>query len=168
MKNNRIKQHKKKKKDNLDELYTFFLACEFKPGSDLWSVLDPFAYDVKPAFIYGSLGILNYNPETYAIMDVNDQGSPLVGYIFTITHEDTRLLLDKIKGYNGQEAFNTHFKTLVHAYTDVNEVTSAWAYILSDYVLETYESIEQVDMGIWDGDDEQQLALLEKIEEFDG
>lgn len=159
---NRIK--KDKNKENLADLRTFFLACEFKPGSTLFSVLDPFVYDVKPAFIYGSLGIVNYEPEAYSIMEVYDQGSPLLGYIMTITHEDTITLLDKIKGFSGPNGFNTHLRRLVHAYTDVKEVTNAWAYVLSDYVLEAFQSVEQIEFGIW-SDDEKQVALLEKIGE---
>lgn len=161
---NRFGKPGKKKKQSLNDIKTFFLACEFKPGRDLWSVLDPFAYDVKPAFIYGSLGILGYKPESYSIIDVSDEGQPLLGYICTITEPTTKLLLDKIKGFNGDQAFNTHIKKLVHAYTDVEIVTNSWCYVLSPYVLESYEQIEQVEFGIWDHD-EKQINLLEKIGE---
>ena len=132
---------KKKKKQNLKDLRTFFLACEFKPYSELWSVLDGFAYDVKPAFIHGSLGVLGYDPESYAIIDINEEAQPLLGYICTITEPTTLLLLDKVKGFNGKGAFNTHNKRLVHAYTDVEEVTNAWAYVLSDLVLDQHNAI---------------------------
>ena len=160
---NRITKGKKKRK--LADLRTFFLACEFKPKLDLWSVLDPFAYDVKPAFIYGSLGVIAYEPESYAIVDIDKESPPLLGYIMTITHQDTILLLDKIKGYNGIDAFNYHTRKLVHAYTDVQEVTDAWCYVLSESVLESYQQIEQIEFGLHDDEDEDQMALLEKIEE---
>lgn len=155
---------KKKKKGKLADLRTFFLACELKPGSELWSVFDGFAYDVKPAFVYGSLGITSYQPESYSIIDINENSQPLLGYICTITEPTTALLLDKVKGFNGANAFNSHIKKLVHAYTDLETVTNAWAYIMSDYVLESYEQIEQVEFGIWD-QDEKQINLLEKIGE---
>lgn len=154
----------KKKKQNLNELRTYFLACEFKPGSELWSVLDGFAYDVKPAFIYGSLGIISYEPNSYSIIDLNPDATPLMGYICTITEPITALLLDKIKGYYGENSFNTHTKKLVHAYTDVKTVQNAWAYVLSDIVLETYQTLEAVEFGVWDKD-EKQIELLEKIGE---
>jgi len=154
----------RKKKKNLDDLRTFFLACEFKPGSELWSILDGFAYDIKPAFVYGSLGVIGYKPESYSIIDLNEKSPPLLGYICTITEPTTVTLLDKIKGNLGPDAFNTHDRKLVHAYTDLQTVTDAWAYILSDYVLESYESIEQVEFGIWDHDEEQ-IHLLERIGE---
>lgn len=159
---NRIK--KKKKKENLDDLRTFFLACEFKPYSELWSVLDGFAYDVKPAFIYGSLGIIGYNPESYAIIDTTDNNQPLLGYICTISELTTVKLLDKIKGYYGPESFNFHIKRLVHAYTDLETVIDAWGYVLSDHVLESYEILEQVNFGIW-SNDQKQIELLEEIGE---
>lgn len=160
----RLGKPKKKKKKSLSDLKTFFLACEFKPDSKLWSVLDPFAYDVKPAFIYGSLGITSYEPESYSIIDIHENAQPLMGYICTITEPTTCLLLDKLKGYNGINTFNTHLKKLVHAYTNVEEVTDAWCYVLSDAVLDAYESVEQVVFGLWQHD-EKQIDLLEKIGE---
>lgn len=155
---------KRKKKQPPKDLRTFFLACEFKPYSELWSILDPFAYDVKPAYIHGSLGIIGYNPESYSIIDLNDQGQPLLGYICTITEPTTVLLLDKIKGYAGEEGFNMHIKKLVRAYTSPEETENAWAYILSEPVLEKFEAMEQVEFGIWD-EDEKQIELLEEIGE---
>lgn len=154
----------KKKKKNLSDLRTFFLACEFKPGSELWKTLEGFAYDIKPAFIYGSFGCLSYEPESYAILEVSDDLEPLMGYTITITEPITLKLLDKIKGYNGHNAFNFHNKRLVHAYTDLETVQDAWAYVLSDSVLESYRSIEKIDFGIW-SEDEKQIELLEKIGE---
>jgi hypothetical protein len=158
---NRFRKQKKKKVNNIKN---FFLACEFKPNSVLWSVLDPFAYDVKPAFIHGTLGVINYKPEAYSIIDVNDNSPPLLGYVCTITEPTTVTLLDKVKGYNGLNSFNTHIKKLVHAYTDVEEVTDAWCYMLSEFVIESFEQIEQVEYGIWN-DDQKQIDLLEKIGE---
>lgn len=164
---NRITKYldKEKPKENITNLPRFFLACEFKPHSDLWSAFDPFAYDVKPAFIHGSLGILSYEPETYSIIDTNEDSMPMLGYIFTITHPETALLLDKVKGFNGVKAFNYHHRRLVTAYTDLDKWENAWCYILTDNVLETYEQLEQVEMGLWDQGDKQQKALLEKIGE---
>jgi hypothetical protein len=163
--NDRFKKpEKKNKKTNIKNVTTYFFACEFKPGSELWSVLDGFAYDVKPAFIYGSLGVISYEPESYSIIDVNSQNQPLLGYICTITEPITASLVDKIKGYYGNKAFSYHTKKLVHAYTDLDNFTNAWAYVLSDYVLESYEQIEQIEFGIWDHD-EKQIHLLEKIGE---
>src|SRR5579859_1277380 len=156
------RSHKKKKRQSPEELKTFFLACEFKPFGDLWSILDPFAYDVKPAFIYGSLGIINYNPESYSIIDINDQSQPLMGYICTITEPTTGLLLDKIKGFNGYGSFNMHVKKIVPAYTDLETVVDAWAYCLSERVLDEFQQIEQISFGIW-SDDEKQIELLEEI-----
>lgn len=155
---------KKKKKQNLADLRTFFLACEFKPGTELWKTIEGFAYDIKPAFIYGSLGIISYEPDSYGILEVSQDLEPLMGYICTITEPITLQLLDKIKGYQGNFAFNFHKKTLVHAYTDVNVVQDAWAYIVSDSVLEAYRSIEKIDFGIWN-EDQKQIELLEKIGE---
>ena len=158
-----MKNNKRKKKKNLEDLRTYFLACEFKPYSELWSVLDGFAYDVKPAYILGSLGIINYDPEAYAIIDVHEHAQPLLGYICTITESTTLTLLDKIKGYNGPDSFNTHTKRLVRAYTDIDEGEDAWAYVLSDMVLDSFSSLEQVDYGLW-SEDEQQVELLSKLE----
>ena len=68
------------KPEKLTEINRFFLACEFKPGTHLWSVLDPFAYEVKPAFVYGKLGVLGYNPATYSVVEVADScEEPLMG-----------------------------------------------------------------------------------------
>lgn len=148
---------------NVKNIRRFFLACEFKPNSTLFSVLDPFAYDIQPAYIKGKLGIIGYNPPTYSIVTASHDDDPLVGYLLTITEPDTIMLLDKIKGYNGSNAFNFHIRNLVHVFTDKTKVTTVWAYILSQYVLEAYQQIEQVEYGIWDTDDALQVALLEKI-----
>lgn len=161
---NRFEQPDSEPAKNLDELRTFFLACEFKPNTRLFSVLAPFAYDIRPAFVYGTLGILSYEPMSFGIISLDDQTGPLLGYVFTITEEDSLLLLDKIKGFYGDGSFNTHVRKLVHAYTDVNKVENAWAYVISEAVIEAYESIESVEMGMWDEGDEGQLELLEKIE----
>lgn len=161
---NRITQGKKIELGP-EDLRTFFLACEFKPNSDMFSVIDSFAYDIQPAFIFGSLGILSYDPMSYSIIDTDEEtGQPLLGYIVTITHPDTILLLEKIKGYYGMESFNTHIKKIVDAYTDVDNSQPAWCFQLSEYVLERYETLEQVEFGIFD-DDEQLIELLEKVSE---
>jgi hypothetical protein len=159
----RKSQGKSSKREKVDDIRSFFLACEFKPNSDLFSVLDPFAYDIKPAFIHGSLGIVAYEPEAYAIVDADEKSPPLMGYIMTITHPDTILLLDKIKGVNGPTGFNYHTKKLVHVYTDIDVVQNAWIYILSESALDAYEQIEQVEFGLWDEEDEQQISFLEKM-----
>jgi len=151
--------------DDITELRTFFLPCEFKPNTPFFSILDPFAYNIQPAFIHGSLGIISYNPETYSIIDIDDVGSPLLGYIMTITEPDTIMLLDKIKGYFGPNAFNTHNKKVVKAFTDIEMSQDAWIYQLSETVLEKYQQIEQVELGIWDESDENQVDFLEKIGE---
>jgi len=160
---NRISKSKGKK-ENLQDLRTFFLACEFKPNSELFSVLDPFAYDIKPAFIHGSLGVISYEPPSYAIIDTEENSPPVFGHILTITHPESVLLLDKIKGAYGPNAYNTHQRRLVHAYTDLNVVHNAWCYVLSEYVLEAYELIEQIELGLWDEDDEDLVQFLERIE----
>lgn len=152
-------------KDDITELRTFFLACEFKPNSPLFSILDPFAYNIQPAFINGSLGIISYDPETYSIIDIDESAAPLLGYILTITEPDTLTMLDKIKGYYGPEAFNTHQKKIIRAFTEIDVYQSAWIYQLSESVLEKYEQIEQVELGIWDELDEDQVEFLEKIGE---
>lgn len=146
------------------EVHKFFLACEFKPGSMLWSVLEPFAYEIKPAYIYGSLGVIAYEPESYSIIDVSEDNPPLMGYVMTITHPETVILLDKIKGYYGKDAFNAHHKIQVKTYTGLGNGRRAWCYILGASVLDSYQQIEQIEFGIWDSD-EQQINLLEKIGE---
>lgn len=163
---NRISKYfdggKRSKKENVQDIRTFFLACEFKPGAAFWSVLDPFAYDIRPAFIHGSLGILAYEPAAYSIVEIGDECQPLLGYTMTITHPETILLLDRMKGYLGIDSFNTHTRKLVHAYTDVNKVCNAWCYTLSASVLNAFQQIETVEFGMWD-DDEKQVHLLERI-----
>jgi gamma-glutamylcyclotransferase (GGCT)/AIG2-like uncharacterized protein YtfP len=163
-----MKHRISKARENPDELRTFFLACEFKPNTPMFSVLDPFAYDIKPAFIYGSLGVISYtgnerHPECYSVIDADEGSSPLLGYIVTITEPDTVNLLDKIKGVYGEDAFNTHQKRTVKAYTDIKVSHNAWCYVLSESVLEQYEQIEQVEFGLWDEEDDDQVNFLEKI-----
>lgn len=163
---NRISKHFKggqgPKRENVDDIRTFFLACEFKPGAEFWSVIEPFAYNIKPAFIYGNLGVVAYEPASYSIVEASDECQPLLGYVMTITHPETIMLMDRIKGYLGENSFNTHIRKLVHAYTDVNKVQNAWCYMLSGNVLNAYQQIEAIEFGMWD-DDEKQVDLLEKI-----
>lgn len=163
----KFKKRKSKKKQNPEDIKTFFLACEFKPGgaNSLWSAsIGSFAYDVKPAFIYGSLGIIGYEPESYSIIDTSDNSPPLLGYLCTITEPTTCLLLDKIKGVYGNNTFNYHTKKLVRAYTDLQTEVNAWAYVISDNVLENFEQVEQIEFGLWE-DDKEQIELLEQIKD---
>jgi hypothetical protein len=162
MKNRISKYFKKKKENTVEEIRTFFLACEYKPEGMFWNVLEPFTYDIKPAFIYGTLGILSYSPESYAIVETNDECQPLLGYIMTITETTTVHLLDRIKHFLGENSYNTHVRKLVHAYTDLNQVTNAWCYLISSHVLNTYQQIETVEFGLVNNDPKQ-IALLEKI-----
>jgi hypothetical protein len=161
--NNRIDQYWKNP-ESLADIRRFFLACEFKPNSKLWHVLEPYAYDMVPAFTHGKLGVLSYDPASYAILTLDDQDEPLMGYLITITNPDGIFLLDKIKGFNGKNAFNTHYRTLTHVFTEPNKVTSSWCYVINPHVLSVYQQIEQVEWGMWE-QDEQQVKLLEKITE---
>jgi hypothetical protein len=140
----------------------FFLACEFKPNCPLWSIVEPFAYDVQPAYVHGKLGIISYNPPTYAIVELDQDDDPLIGYVMTITNPDTILLLDKIKGYYGKAAYNTHIRSVQKVYIDKNKDLDAWCYMLSKYVLNAYTQVETIEFGLWD-EDKAQVALLEKI-----
>ena len=161
--NNRISKYlKQSKKENVEEIRSFFLACEFKPGASFWGVLDPFAYDIKPAFIYGSLGIMAYEPASYSIVEASENCQPLMGYLMTITNEETIMLMDRMKGFLGPKSFNMHIRKLVQAYTDVNKVVNAWCYLLSSNVLNAYQSIETIEFGMWD-ENEKQMELLERI-----
>ena len=150
-------QKKKSKK-----VRRFFLACEFKPNSSLWSVLEPFAYDLTPAYIHGKLGIISYKPPTYSVVGTDPDDDPLVGYLMTITSPDAILLLDKIKGYYGKGAFNVHIRVVHPVFLDKDKSTTAWVYILSKYVVNAYSAIEQI-TGSWD-QDKQLINLLEKLE----
>lgn len=161
---NRISKFWDKSENSMPEVRNFFLACEFKPNSKLWYVLEPYAYDVAPAFTHGKLGVLSYKPASYAILTLDEKDEPLMGYIMTITNPEGIFLLDKIKGFNGENAFNTHFRTLTQVFTDTKNVTNAWCYISSPYVLNVYQQIEQVEWGMWEQDNEQ-VKLLEKITE---
>lgn len=159
---NRLQNELFGKSELITEINRFFLACEFKPYSDLWSVLDPFAYNVQPAFIYGKLGILSYEPNSFSIIEAGRGEEPLIGYLVTITHPDTILLLDKIKGYNGPNAYNTHVRQLTHVYTDIDKVVTGWCYVLTHAVLDAYAQIQQIEFGLW-AEDEKQIELLDKI-----
>lgn len=151
-----------KKPERLSDIRRFFLACEFKPRTSLWSVLDPVAYDVKPAFIHGKLGRMAYSPASYSIISIDEADEPLVGYLVTISNPDGILLLDKIKGFNGSNSYNTHYRCLAHAYTSPQKVITAWCYMISPKVLEVYQSIEQIEWGLWE-QDEKQIELLDKL-----
>jgi hypothetical protein len=59
---NRLRRYLSGKPEKVTDINRFFLACEFKPLTPMWSVIDPFAYDVKPAYLYGKLGVISYNP----------------------------------------------------------------------------------------------------------
>jgi hypothetical protein len=155
-----------KEPETISDIRRFFLACEFKPCSKLWSVLEPIAYDIIPAFTHGRLGVLSYDPATYGILNLNDSDEPLLGYIMTITNPDGILLLDKIKGFYGNGAFNTHIRTLGHVFTEPRKVMSAWCYVVSPYVVNVYQQIQQVEWGIWE-QDKNQIELLEKITDPD-
>jgi len=153
-----------------DKISKFFLPCEFKPNSmqkEYWSVIEPFVYDVDVAYTHGILGIIGYSPIAYSIVEINSATEPLMGYAMTITHLDTVKLLDKVKGWNGDGAFNVHTRVLIDAYDKNDKSFSAWAYVMSDDALSMYRQIEQVKYGFWDDEDEPQFDLLEKLEEDD-
>lgn len=161
-----VNRPNKPKKENpgkkLDEIRSFFLACEFKPGGPFWSVVEGFAYDLQPAFIHGNLGIMAYKPDCYAILEEGADHDPLMGYVMTISCPDMIHLLDRMKGFLGENAFNMHTRRLVHAYTDVDKVHDAWAYVLAPSVLQCYQSVETVEYGMHT-DDKKQTELLEKV-----
>lgn len=152
-----------KESENLSDINRFFLACEFKPRTQLWSVLDPVAYDVTPAFIHGKLGVMAYEPACYSIVSADEADDPLVGYLMTISNPDGILLLDKIKGFNGKNSYNIHYRCLTHVYVSPEKVTSAWCYLISPKIVEVfYKQIEQIEWGLWE-QDEKQIELLDKI-----
>lgn len=163
MSNNRISKFWDQP-ESLSDIRRFFLACEFKPNSKLWYVLQSIAYDVVPAYTHGKLGALSYDPASYAVLNLDDQDEPLMGYLMTITDPNGIFLLDKIKGFNGKNAFNTHFRTLANVFTAPKNSTSAWCYVISPHVLNVYQRIEQIEWGMWEQDDKQ-IKLLEKITE---
>lgn len=148
----------------LEDIKTFFLSCEFKPGGPFWSVVEGFAYDIVPAFIHGNLGIVAYSPNCYAILEEGADHEPLMGYAMTISCPDMIRLLDRMKGFLGENAFNWHVRKLVHAYTSPDKVTDAWAYVLAPTVLQAYQSVETVQNGMY-RDDPKEQELLEKVME---
>lgn len=152
-----------KKSESLSDIRQFFLACEFKPYSQLWYLLEPVAYDIFPAYTYGKLGVLSYKPATYAVLNLDEKDEPLVGYLMTITNPDGIYLLDKLKGFNGKNAYNTHFRTMSHVFTDSKKSINAWCYVISPYVLNVYQQIEQISFGVWDESDSKQKQLLNSI-----
>lgn len=147
------------------QVNTFFLACECKPNTPAFSILDPFVYDIQPAWIYGSLGILHYDPAVYGIVTTHDDGDPIFGYIMTISHPDTITLLDRMKGVYGKDGFNMHTRNLVVVNLSDGKEVLAWAYTISPNVISAYESIEQVENGLWDNTDSK---LLDLEQQFDG
>lgn len=155
-----------KEPEPLSDIRRFFLACEFKPHSKLWSVLDPVAYDVTPAFTHGKLGVLSYDPASYAIVSLDEEDEPLMGYLMTISNPDGILLLDKLKCFNGKDSFNAHTRVLTHVFTEPKKVVSAWCYLVTPAVLGVYEQIEQIEWGMWE-EDKNQIELLEKLTEPD-
>lgn len=148
--------------DDPDDVRQFFLACEYKPGGEFWNLIEPFTYDIKPAYMYGSLGVMSYEPESYSVVEVNEKAQPLMGYLLTITHPETIDFLDRAKYYLGEDAFSFHIRRLVKVYTGPKEVTNAWCYVVSNPVLAAYQQVETVEFGMWD-DDEKQIKLLEQI-----
>lgn len=144
---------------------TFFLPCECKPGGPGFPAIDPFSYDIVPAYINGTLGILHYDPPVYGIVTISD-GDPILGFLVTITHKETVALLDRMKGAFGPGGFNFHTRVMTDAKDENGQSIKCWAYALTDRVLAAYESIEQVPNGIWDQDTKLEL-FLEKIESED-
>lgn len=158
---NRISKHLNKKSEKVRNINTFFLACEFKPGGPFFSVIEPFVYDIKPAFTYGTLGILGEG--TYSIVEIDGECQPLMGFIMTITNPETALLLDRIKGCYGENTFNLHLRKVIPTFTSNKKRTKkAWGYLLSNHVLNLFQSIQSIEFGIYDND-KRQVSLLEKI-----
>lgn len=131
----------------------FFLACEIKPYTKLFNIIDPFAYDIIPAKLSGYLGILNYDDPVYAITTTKgDLKDFIYGYVITITHPETIQLLDRLKWCFGESCYSVHERILQNALDRDNKEIKCWAYELTDKVLSKYESIEQIEDGIWDED----------------
>lgn len=150
---------------NPKDIIKFFLACEFKPNSpqkELWNIIEPFCYDIEPAYIKGIFGQIGYDPSSYAVIELSSDSDPIVGYSMSITHLDTVKLLDKIKGYYGKGVFNFHYRRLTKIYT-LKEHTQGWCYILSDDVLKAYRQIEQIEYGLWH-EDEKLFSLLDEMD----
>jgi len=141
-----IENKKRKKSDT-----RFFLACEFRPGGQFWNIIEPFAYEIKPCYTSGLLGILSYGLQSYSLVDLSKVNSPLFGYVMTITHPDTIMLLDTIKRCYGLDFHNTHDRVKIVVNHKNKKKERAWAYLLSAYVLNIHQQIEIVENGIYDG-----------------
>lgn len=151
-----------KQKQEAAATTSFFLACDFSPGGQCWSVVEGFAYDIMPAYILGNLGILSYEPNYYSIIDEGELYDPLMGYLMTITCKEMVSLLDKAKGFLGEGAFNWHERKLVKAHTEVGKPQEAWAYMLAPDVFRSYQSMETVEYGMLK-EDEKKHELLQEL-----
>lgn len=151
------------KKENIEDIRKFFLSCEYKPGGEFWNIIEPFAYDIQPAYIFGTLGIVSYHPESYSIVEVGKDCEPLMGYVMTLTNPDTIQFLDRTKYFLGDNAFNMHVRSLAQVHLDEDNYIQAWVYMLSQSVLTAYQKMEVVEYGIWDDKDENQAHLLAKV-----
>jgi hypothetical protein len=165
--NNRFSLGKSSGEKQIRKINRFFLACELKPGTRLFKTeLSDFSYDIKPAFIFGKLGVISYTPNSYSLIKVSGKDI-VVGYMLTITNPDAILLLDKLKSFYGRGSFNYHVRKLVHAYTDPATVETAWAYILSEQTMRYFESIEGVpNSGFWDYTDEPLFNFLDGLKKI--
>lgn len=146
---------KKKITDFYDQkvITKFFLACELRSNAkkkDFWNIIEPFAYDIEPAYVKGLFGRIAYDPDCYAIVAFEGNNF-VIGYSMTITNADTISLMDKMKGFNGEFNFSLNHRVQTTIYNETSSF-DGWCYILSDESLNSYRQIEQIQYGLWDDD----------------
>ena len=153
-----INKSKKVKKIN-----SFFLPCELKPYTPLFnSTIGEFCYDIQPAFCFATLGITSYKPNVYSIIKIGGE-SPVFGYLVTITNPDCIILVDRLKAFYGPGTININVRWVTPVYTDPSTVIDAWVYVLSDAVIEKFETIEVVKDGFHDYTDEKLFDYMDKL-----
>jgi hypothetical protein len=145
-----IENKKRKKSDN-----RFFLACEYRPGGQFWNIIEPFAYEIKPCYTPGLLGIISYGLQSYSLVDISKVNAPVFGYIMTITHPDTIMFLDNVKRCFGFEFHSSHERVQIIAHHKNKKKEKAWTYMLSAHILNLHQQIEIIEDGIYD--DRQEL-----------
>lgn len=150
-------------KTEFSGIKSLFICDEFQPGAPYWNIISPFAYDIKPSYILGTLGKLFDN--SYSILELSDDPDCLIfGYTMTITEPLTIQLLDKLKCFQGFNALSFHYKMVVKTYTENSKKSKkAFCYILSPDCLDSFESIKSIERGIWRTDDKVLTDFANKV-----
>jgi hypothetical protein len=72
--------------------------------------------------------------------------------------------MDKIKGFYSLDGVNYHIRIDTTAIKEDGTEEKVWIYAVTDHIVSAYETIEQIEYGLWNKSDEKLKEFIKKVE----